>query len=77
MLASLDAAPMPNSNLPPEITSKVAAILASKEGFLKELQETMVPSRIRVVKEESAESVVQHSRMGRFPNIKWSSNHTE
>jgi hypothetical protein len=61
---------MPNSNLPPEITSNVAAILASKAGFLKEAHETMVPNLIFAVMDESAERVVQHSRIGRFPNIK-------
>jgi len=48
-------APMPNSNLPPETTSSVAAVLASKAGFLWAMQETIVPSRILLVAQARAE----------------------
>lgn len=70
-------APMPNSSLPFDMMSSVAVILASNAGFLKELQSTMVPSLIFVVTADSAERVVQHSKTGCFPKVRWSSSHME
>src|SRR3990170_1565125 len=58
-------------------TSTVAAILASKAGVLKELDDAMVPSLILLVIVESAARVVQHSRMELCLSIRWSSSHTE
>ena len=56
--ASWVPAPTPNSNLPLEITSSVAAVLASNAGLWWAMQETMVPSRILLVAEARAARVV-------------------
>ena len=61
---------MPNSTLPPEITSTVAAILASNAGFLNVVAVTIVPNLIRVEAAAKAASVVQHSKIGLFRSIK-------
>ena len=68
---------MPSSNLPLDMLSMVATILASRAGCLKELQVAMVPSLIVLVLEDRAERVVQHSKIELFLNIKWSSSHNE
>ena len=54
-------APIPSSNLPFEITSRVDAIFANRLGCLYNGQSTMVPSLIVFVSEATHVKVVQHS----------------
>jgi hypothetical protein len=64
--ASYQPVPRPSSTRPPLIASTVATVIASGPGSRKVAEETMVPSRIRVVSRASPASTV-HASVGPGP----------
>ena len=57
-------APTPSSSRPPEMTSRVAAILASTAGWRYGIPVTRTPTRSRLVAWANAVVVIQPSRQG-------------